>query len=152
MHEQRMEKVPQTLKCIKDRVVFPSYSFIFLQGARTCYNCSDLRLLILLEMARYLSAFPTFLTPCTLILQASSCHKSKETYRPHKRAYAVNINDWKPVNQHEAGAENRFLVVLRWMNVAGILLLCEYPEKLLVPTCMISLHCVTTMSFGSNSQ
>eukprot|EP00438_Fugacium_kawagutii_P004502 Skav200101 [mRNA] locus=scaffold694:572082:586783:- [translate_table: standard] len=28
----------------------------------------------------------------------------KESYRPHKRAYAVNINDWKPVNQHEAGA------------------------------------------------
>jgi len=27
-----------------------------------------------------------------------------ESYRPHKRAYAVNINDWKPVNQHEAGA------------------------------------------------
>ena len=27
----------------------------------------------------------------------------QESYRPHKRAYAVNINDWKPVNQHEAG-------------------------------------------------
>ena len=29
----------------------------------------------------------------------------QESYRPHKRAYAVNINDWKPVNQHEAGAQ-----------------------------------------------
>eukprot|EP00913_Durusdinium_trenchii_P021054 g19787.t1 len=29
-----------------------------------------------------------------------------ESYRPHKRAYAVNINDWKPVNQHEAGVSD----------------------------------------------
>lgn len=33
--------------------------------------------------------------------------RPEESYRPHKRAYAVNINDWKPVNQHEAGVSDR---------------------------------------------
>jgi len=37
-----------------------------------------------------------------------------ETYRPHKRAYAVNINDWKPVNQHEAGALKDGIPSLGW--------------------------------------
>jgi len=37
-----------------------------------------------------------------------------ESYRPHKRAYAVNINDWKPVNQHEAGAMKDGIPSLGW--------------------------------------
>lgn len=37
-----------------------------------------------------------------------------ESYRPHKRAYAVNINDWKPVNQHEAGALKDGIPGLGW--------------------------------------
>ncbi|CAE7926804.1 unnamed protein product, partial [Symbiodinium necroappetens] len=41
-------------------------------------------------------------------LATSICSEPPTTFqvdfRPHKRAFALNQNDWKPVNQHEAGA------------------------------------------------